>query len=138
MSVDLTTGNNAARGSILAENKFSIPGSYVVPNYGSDWVFDSSTVISACSNYDGSPGVGCIVQNLKLMYLTPLQAITMPSGNISNVQTIQSSYLELLDLLIGDYKLDEKGGTSLQNSQKGSGALGSASLCNLPFDELVH
>ena len=37
-------------------------------NYGSDWVFDNSLVISVCSDYNGMDSVGCKAQNLKMFY----------------------------------------------------------------------
>jgi len=84
MAVDLTTGSTSVRTGVTGGPAFTSYTSPTPPNYGSDWVFDSSTIISVCSNYDGSPGIGCIVQNLKLTYTIPLQATTMPFSNISN------------------------------------------------------
>ncbi len=84
MAIDRISENiGSASVSIIAENKFHALSTSLALTYGSDWVFDSSTIISVCSNYDGSPGVGCIVQNLKLMYIVPLQITTMPFSNTS-------------------------------------------------------
>jgi len=84
MAVDLTTGSTSVRTAVTVGTTFISYASPTPPNYGSDWVFDSSTIISVCSNYDGSPRIGCLVQNLKLMYTIPLQPTTMPFSNISN------------------------------------------------------
>jgi len=132
MFIDLTTGSNAARNAILAGKSLYSSTASPAPTYGSDWVFDSSTVISVCSNYDKSPGIGCIVQNLKIMYSAPLQTTTMVFSNISNSLNKTLFCHSFLDSLLGDYKLDEKKGTSLLNSQKGSGALSPALLSSAP------
>lgn len=95
MAIDLTSGSYTARNAILAGKSFYSSTASPAPTYGSDWVFDSSTVISVCSNYDKNPGIGCIIQNLKLMYSMPSQTGTMIFSNISN-SLISDSFLAFI------------------------------------------
>ncbi len=82
MALDLTSGSSYIRWSYTAGGTFYTPINYPTLNYGSNWAFDSSTVVSVCSDVDGNYAANCIVQNLKVSYSMPAQFVTMPFSNI--------------------------------------------------------
>jgi len=61
--------------------------------YGSNWAFDSSTLISVCSDFDGVPTADCIVQNLKISNKIPTEPFQMPFSNIGNESALENSIL---------------------------------------------
>ena len=132
MGVDLSTTSPSFKCSILADNNFSTPGLVTSLSYGSDWTFDSSTQITVCSSLNGAMGIGCIVQNLKVLYNIPSLHGLMPFTNIGlHTYKVIFTHLMFLVKLIADYKLDERTGNSLVNSQPSAGSLTNASLCKL-------
>jgi len=70
LSVDFTTGYHKFAVGGLMEDGNNI-GTVNVANgldYGSGWTFDSSLVISVCSDYNKVDSIGCKAQNLKVFY----------------------------------------------------------------------
>jgi len=82
MGVDLTSSSSFAK-SFVGVGGLGSGTSFTTQSYGSDWVFDSSTVMSICADENGNYGVDCIVQNLKVTYKLPVQLITMSFSNAS-------------------------------------------------------
>lgn len=82
MAIDLTPGSASLRWSFAFGNTFYTPLSYPTITYDPTWAFDSSTVISVCSDVNGNYAANCIVQNLKVSYSIPFQFVTMPFSNI--------------------------------------------------------
>lgn len=114
-SVDLTSNKFTGGGLVRDGNGANILTTADGLNYGSDWVFDSSLVVSVCSDYDGTDSIGCKIRNLKVFYSFYGDVTTIDYGNSVTV--------------IGDYKLNEGKGTTLKNSQ---GTLSSATLSATP------
>ncbi len=84
-------------------------------NYDSDWTFDSTSLISVCSDYDGSNAIACTVDNLKVAYSYYSSSAVVNTGNAVT--------------LLGDYKLNDATGTTAINAQTAAGSLGSATFC---------
>ena len=67
LSVDLAA-NNFQTGWLCDSGNFhdnvtSVDGL----SYGSNWAFDSSLMISVCSDYNKANSIGCKVQNMKVL-----------------------------------------------------------------------
>jgi len=86
MAIDMA-GPFIKSGMIIG-SKNIFPTDYTALSFGSGWVFDSSTVISVCSDYSGNYGMNCIIQNLKVAYNIPSQVITMLISNTRNFENI--------------------------------------------------
>ena len=56
----------------------------ITATYGADWTFDASTLVSVCSNFDAVPQANCIIQILKVQYVTPLDIYATPFSNQGN------------------------------------------------------
>ena len=114
LSVNLAS-NTFAVGVLADDGNFD--STITTMNYGSDWTFDPTSLISVCSDYDGSNKIACTVDNLKVAYSFYSSPTIVNTGNAVT--------------LIGDYKLnDGAGSTTLANSQTATGSLGSATFCN--------
>jgi len=74
--------------SVLADNSFSTPSVVTNLSYDSDWVFDSSTMVTVCSSLNGANALGCIVQNLKIAYNVPTLQGQMIFTNIGIILLI--------------------------------------------------
>jgi len=83
MGVDLTSSSPSAK-YFVGVGTTGTSGTLTTQSYGSDWVFDSSTVMTICADENRNYGTNCIVQNLKVAYKLPVQLITMPFSNASN------------------------------------------------------
>ena len=84
MSVDLSTTSPLAKSAISIDNIFE-PAHAPTLAYGSDWAFDSTTMLSICSDFDGGLPVNCNVQNLKVVYKIP----TIPESiHFSNIRKL--------------------------------------------------
>ena len=81
IAVDLTHTSPSARASILALAQFQASTILTSLDYGSDWIFNPSTVISICSNYDGIGAASCSIENLKVLYRNPTDFLEMPFSN---------------------------------------------------------
>jgi len=115
LSVNLAS-NTFAAGVLADDGNFD--STITTMNYGSDWTFDSTSLVSVCSDYDGSNKIACTVANLKILY-----AYYSSSAIVNTANSVT---------LIGDYKLnDGAGSTTMVNSQTAAGSLGSATFCNL-------
>ena len=96
VSINLDSTQSETKGATLIGNKLTWISAMKGFSYGPDWVFDSSTTISLCSDYDGNYGVDCIIQNLKVAYKESTQLITMPISNTRNLKLVDfSSHLEI-------------------------------------------
>ena len=115
LSVNLAS-NTLSAGMLSDDGNFD--NTITTMNYGSGWTFDSTTLISACSDYDGSNKIACTVDNIKVAYSYYSSSAVVNTGNSVT--------------LIGDYKLnDGVGSTTAVNSQTVAGSLASVTLCNL-------
>lgn len=113
--MDLASNTFAA--GVLA-NDGNTDNAITTVSYGSDWNFDSTSLITVCSDYDGSDAIACTAQYLKVAYSYYSSSSMINTGNTVT--------------LIGDYKLnDGTGSTTVANSQTAAGSLGSATFCNL-------
>jgi hypothetical protein len=116
VSVDLAANTFAA--GVLLPVSGSSDQTVTTVSYGSDWTFDSTSLISVCSDYGGSNKIACTVDKLKVLYTY------YSSSKIVNTANLVT--------LIGDYKLNDGAGSLITaNSQTAAGSLASATLCNL-------
>jgi len=92
MGVDLSSSSLSAK-CFIGIGSYGDTKSLATQSYGSDWVFDPSTVMSICADENGNYGVNCVVQNLKVAYKLPVQSITMPFSNASRVLSQDNSHL---------------------------------------------
>lgn len=81
IAVDLTHTSPSARASILAWNEFQTSNIQTSLSYGSDWIFNPSTAITICSDYDGSDAADCTIENLKVLYRPSTDFFEMPFSN---------------------------------------------------------
>jgi len=109
MSIDLSQTSPFATGSVMLQNYFGAPSALLNLNYDSDWTFDSTTILSICSDFDGSLSVTCSVQNLKVTYKIPDFLEILPFSNLVT--------------MMGDYKLNEGNGNILTDSQSNLGTV---------------
>jgi len=113
LSVDLTAGSHKFAVGGLMEDGNNI-GTLTAADgldYGFGWTFDSSLVISVCSDYNKVNSIGCKAQNLKVFY-----SIYQYTSSLDFANSVT---------LIGDYKLNEGKGNTLKNSK---GKLASSTL----------
>jgi len=80
IAIDLTPGKAFAQASAIVRDKY-YSGVTTSVNFGSDWVFDSSTKITVCSNQNGNYPIACNVQNPKFTYKIPDQDMAMSFSN---------------------------------------------------------
>ena len=80
IAIDLTPGKTFAQASAIVRNKY-YSGVITSVNFGSDWVFDSLTKITVCSNKNGNYPIACNVKNLKFAYRIPDQDMAMSFSN---------------------------------------------------------
>jgi len=115
LAVDIASNTFSA--GVLADDG-STENTLVSMNYDPDWTFDSTSLISVCSDYDGSNKIACTVDNIKVAYSSYSSSVVV---NTANSVT-----------LLADYKLnDGVGSTTAVNSQIAAGSLGSATFCTL-------
>ena len=81
IAVDLTQTNPSAQASLLALGQFQTASISTPLSYGSDWIFNPSTLISVCSNFDGASPAICDIENFKVLYRLPTQYFEMPFSN---------------------------------------------------------
>ena len=60
---------------------FYTPPTVTTLTYDSDWVFDSSTLLSLCAHENGGFSIGCVAQNVKVAYHIPAYHGMMPFTN---------------------------------------------------------
>jgi len=66
--------------ALIVSNGFFTPPIVTSLSYDSDWVFDSSTLLSLCADENGGYSIGCITQNVKVAYHIPSSGL-MPFTN---------------------------------------------------------
>jgi len=120
MAVDLTSTSPKALGSIMAYTSFTTPAAITALTYGSGWVFDDSTIITLCSDVDGSKAFECTAQFFKVSPIIPPKFTMMTLSNARSYPI--SLILIILANLLADYKFEEGSGTSLANSGIGLGS----------------
>jgi len=81
ITIDLTSPGSVIKGSIILGDLFHTADISGLINYDPDWNFDSSTVVSVCSDQFGNYGADCIVQNFKTSPVHPSEYVTMPFSN---------------------------------------------------------
>ncbi len=113
VSVDLASNTFAA--GILTSTGNS-DQTITTVSYGSGWTFDSTSVISVCSDYGGSDAIACTVDKSKVLY-----SFYSSSAIVNTANSVT---------LIGDFQLnDGAGSTTAVNSQTAAGSLASATIC---------
>ena len=84
ISVDLSAP--LAKFSVNAGDFFWAPAVLTSMSYDPDWIFDHTTLLTICSDYDGSSAAICGVQNLKVLYKITGFPEILPFSNPGNQQ----------------------------------------------------
>ena len=131
MTVDLSETSPYARSSYSVLNGYGTSPELKTMVYGSNWIFDSTTLISVCSDVDGNSRSACFVQNLRVTEKVPLQLEAIHFSNIRNLLIRFFLFIFFIAVLKGDYQLKEVLGSTTISATYGT--LGSGVFCNLSF-----